>query len=107
MWLSLIFEVLKFLGPLILRWLQDRFKRAAESMPPAESFASEHEAREALFAHVLAGLPARAKRRRHLVERLRDQTRACGVTSAGAMRVPSADEAARTVAIARGAPDTK
>lgn len=74
-WIAIITEVLKLFGPVLAEWfsklLESLFKKAAERLPPPESFATPAAAQAALFDAALEHLPRRAPARRTLLRRLK------------------------------------
>lgn len=106
-WSALIMMLIQVLGPILIewlrKWLDNRMQLAAEQLPAFESYPTEHDAREALFAKAVADLPRRAFARRALLRRLQSTAAACGVTSAGAIRPPSEAEYAELADLAGAA----
>lgn len=96
-WAAIITAVLSFLGPLIADWLkkcgEERAQKAAEKLPDASTFASEHEARDALFDQMIADLPPHARIRRAMLRRCKAVSAKCGVTSQGVATAMSAEDA--------------
>lgn len=85
-WAAIIAAILQVLGPILVewlrKWLDTRLARAAEKLGDTV-YASEHEARDAMFDQAIADLPHHAHRRRRLLKRMKDAAAAAGVTSAG------------------------
>ena len=104
---AIIAALISVLGPMFVEWLrkwiESRLHKAAEKLPPVESFASEHEARDALFDAALKDLPKYAKGRRALLKRMKSAASAAGITSAGAANPLPDTEVAALAALAEDA----
>lgn len=96
-WSALIMMLIQVLGPILVewlrKWLDSRLARAAEKLPAMSSYASEHAARNALFDQAIADLPHLAYARRALLRRMKDASIDAGVTSQGAARPLTEEEA--------------
>ncbi|VTT96592.1 unnamed protein product [Gemmataceae bacterium] len=90
---ALITALLAFFGPILAELIKKWLATAADRLPAAETFASEDQARDALFDQAIADLPKRARGRRALLRRLKGVAAASGVTSAGPARPVSAADA--------------
>lgn len=88
-WESLVLALLQIFGPLIAeafrRWLEDRFKEAAASLPPPSSYATDDEARDALFNEVLRR--TRNPLKRVMLRRMKGHAARLGVVSADSLTV--------------------
>jgi hypothetical protein len=78
-WLAIISALLTIFGPLIADWLkgclEERLNEAAASLPPAETYASEGDASDALFDEAIRGLPRFAFARRAALRRAKAAAR--------------------------------
>ena len=85
-WASIIAALSSFLGPILVDWLkkcaEKKAQEAAAGLPAMETFASETEARRALFAEMDRNLPRWAKIRRALLTRAAAVAEKHNVTSA-------------------------
>ena len=72
-WASIITALISFLGPILVDWLkkcaEKKAQEAAANLPEMSSFATEAEARRALFIEMDRNLPRRARIRRALLTR--------------------------------------
>lgn len=86
-WAAIIAALVQFFGPLVADWLKKCSEKkatdVAEQMPDVDTFASEHEARDALFDQVIEKLPRRAFVRRAFARRMKAVAAKNGITSQG------------------------
>lgn len=110
MWASLIFELLKYLGPVLLEWLrkflENRLERAAAKLPDFATYATEHDARDAVFQQAIDDLPRFAYARRALFHRLKLAASDAGVTTAGTT-LPLNESEVEEIAALAGAADSE
>lgn len=94
---AIIAALISVFGPMLLawiqKWLESRANKAAARLPAVGSFASEHDARNALFDAMIEDLPRAAFARRSLLRRLKGAAARAGVTSTGAASPISPEDA--------------
>lgn len=74
-WVAIITALLQLFGPILQDWLEkcteEKLNDAAQSLPSADSFASEAAAVEALFDEAIANTPRLAFLRRAALRRMK------------------------------------
>ena len=84
-WASLLIALLDWLGPILVKlvqdWLRRRLEMAAEALPAMETYGTEAEARDALFDRAIADLPPWANQRRKFLRRAKVAAAVAGVSS--------------------------
>lgn len=104
---ALITALLAFFGPLLADWLKQcaakRAERAAAKLPDISTYASEAEARDALFDQMIEDLPIFAPSRKRLLRKLKAAAAKSGVTSEGVATPLDAEDAAYLKAFAEAA----